>query len=181
MVELDPPRPVAAAVKPPPEPPLELEPLPTSGAAVDAGRAEVAVALDTDGPATITVGTVELHPTPRPVPRPVVPRPHPVVPTERSVAVQPPPHPIDDEVVAAGEARLRIATVPRNAVATAFVNGAPWGPIPADRKMNSGRHTVTLTLADGKKTPAWTGPVRPDHLTVLEYFIDEGRWASSLK
>ena len=176
--EVAPPTPkVAAAVvrEPPKEVPVAVAP--SEGA--DSGS-ELA-ALEPEVATTITVGPLETHAPQKPTVRPSLVKSKPVAaatPHPAPAVPVPPPKAEEESEIPSGEARLRIATKPQNVAATVFVGNNAWGMAPADGKVNSGRYTVSVQLANGKRSPPWTGAVRPDRVTTLEYLIDEERWTS---
>jgi hypothetical protein len=91
-------------------------------------------------------------------------------------AARPAPTEDDAQPVPVGEGRLRIGTLPANAVSHVLVGHDDWGPAPVDRKVRSGHYVVTVRIGEGKKATPWKGPVMPDRTTMLVYDIDGERW-----
>lgn len=98
-----------------------------------------------------------------------------------STKTTPPPVPVpkseEDEAIPNGEGRLRIAIKPQSKKNSVSVAGNAWGEAPLDRKLPSGRYTVTVTLSDSGKRVERKVAVLPDKVTALEYLVDEDRWS----
>jgi hypothetical protein len=62
--------------------------------------------------------------------------------------------------------------------AQVLVDSTDWGVAPQDRKVQSGRYSVSLKLPDGKRSVPWKGAVMPDRITALIYDVENQRWSA---
>jgi len=116
----------------------------------------------------------ELKPEPKPGPSPVRehPRPRPIA------APAPAPKPVEEEEIPPGTGHLRITANPQSANAQVWVGSDDWGVAPQDRRVQSGRYTVSLKFPDGRRSAVWKGAVMPDRATALIYDVEAQRWSA---
>lgn len=62
--------------------------------------------------------------------------------------------------------------------AQVLVGPDDWGLAPVDRKVSSGRYSVSLKLPDGRRSVPWKGAVMPDRITALIYDVENQRWSA---
>jgi eukaryotic-like serine/threonine-protein kinase len=165
-------------VKVTPKPPPQVEP-------VEPVKPPPDVVVTADDP------QIQLEPLERPQPQPVNPTPQPNTnpvkvppaqpkkPPQVAVApvVQSPPAKVD-EPVPAGQGKLRVVVKPESAVNRVMVDREEWGQAPIDRKIASGKYTVSVKLSDGQKSQPWSGPVMPGRTTTLIYDIESRTWSA---
>ncbi|MFT3840336.1 MAG: protein kinase [Myxococcaceae bacterium] len=147
------------AVTPKPQPPADPEP-------------EIALAV----PPKVEPKPEPKPPDPKPDPKPAPvkdrPRPRPVA------QATPSPKPVEEDEIPQGTGHLRITANPQSANAQVLVGGDDWGVAPQDRKVLSGRYSVSLKFPDGRRSAVWKGPVMPDRATALIYDVESQRWSA---
>jgi eukaryotic-like serine/threonine-protein kinase len=133
--------------------------------------------------AVVTVETPpNVEPTPPAPTQPVAPpRPRPQKPKPVAVAVAQPAAPPRVEepeppAIPAGIGKL-VVSVRGSDVAQVVINSRAVGPAPQVLKdFKSGRYTIELALANGRRSVAWKGPVLPDATTTLLYDPNSKEW-----
>ena len=168
------------SAEPPPKPVKVVKPAPVEPPKPPPPTVADPIVEPVDAVVTVVDPTPQVDPPAPAAPpahlplRPKQPKPKPVA----VVAPVVPPKVEEPEppAIPAGIGKL-VVSIGGSDPATVLINGKQVGPAPQQlRDLKSGRYTVELALANGKRSRPWNGPVMPEVTTRLKYDPVSKEW-----